>query len=111
MAIWEAGASAYLEGVDLSSERVAEGERKRKKLGVPGRFWAEDVNAVELEANRYDLIFLRPQLPPLSGVGARDGAIRPGPYPARPGHPGRVHRPTQFQWTDLQIELTAGSSR
>jgi SAM-dependent methyltransferase len=106
-AVWEAGASACLEGVDLSEERVAEGERLRREKGAPGRFWAEDVNALTLEPERYDLIFSAHsfhhflELEHVMEQVAR--ALTPRGLFILEEFVG----PTQFQWTDLQMGLTA----
>lgn len=108
IAVWEAGASAYLEGVDLSTERVAEGERKRKKLGVPGRFWAEDVNAVHLEADRYDLIFSAHSFHHFLELEHVMEQVAQALTPRGLFILEEFIGPTQFQWTDLQMELTAG---
>jgi SAM-dependent methyltransferase len=107
LAVWEAGASACLEGVDLSEERVAEGERLRREKGAPGRFWAEDVNALTLEQERYDLIFSAHsfhhflELEHVMEQVAR--ALTPRGLFILEEFVG----PTQFQWTDLQMGLTA----
>jgi SAM-dependent methyltransferase len=110
-AVWEAGASAVLEGVDISEARVAEGERQRQKIGAPGRFWAEDVNAIALEPDRYDLVFSAHsfhhflELEHVMEQTAR--ALTPRGLFILEEFVG----PTQFQWTDLQMGLTAGLLR
>lgn len=108
LAVWNEGASAHLEGVDISEGRVAEGERRRRETGAPGRFWAEDVNAIELEPGRYDLIFSAHsfhhflELEHVMEQTAR--ALTPRGLFILEEFVG----PTQFQWTDLQMEITAG---
>lgn len=108
VAVWGAGASAHLEGTDISEDRVAEGERQRQSLGAPGRFWADDVNALTLEPDRYDLIFSAHsfhhflELEHVMEQVAR--ALTPRGLFILEEFVG----PTQFQWTDLQIDLTAG---
>jgi SAM-dependent methyltransferase len=108
LAVWEAGASACLEGVDISEERVAEGERLRREIEAPGRFWAEDVNALTLEPGRYDLIFSAHSFHhflELEHVMEQVGkALAPRGLFILEEFVG----PTQFQWTDLQMGLTAG---
>jgi SAM-dependent methyltransferase len=106
LALWEAGGSRCLEGVDLSGERIAEAERWRREIGAPGRFWAEDVNAVTLEPGRYDLIFSAHSfhhflaLERVLEQSAR--ALTPNGLFILEEFVG----PTQFQWTDLQMNLT-----
>lgn len=107
LAAWEAGASACLEGVDISEERVAEGERLRQEKGAPGRFWAEDVNALTLPRERYDLIFSAHSFHhflELEHVMEQvAGALTPRGLFILEEFVG----PTQFQWTDLQMDVTA----
>lgn len=111
LAVWNEGASAHLEGVDISEDRVAEGERRRRETGAPGRFWAEDVNAITLEPGRYDLIFSAHsfhhflELEHVMEQTAR--ALTPRGLFILEEYVG----PTQFQWTDLQMEITAGLMR
>jgi SAM-dependent methyltransferase len=111
LAVWNEGASAHLEGVDISEGRVAEGERRRHETGAPGRFWAEDVNAITLDPDRYDLIFSAHsfhhflELEHVMEQTAR--ALTPRGLFILEEYVG----PTQFQWTDLQMEITAGLMR
>lgn len=108
LTVWNEGASACLEGVDISEDRVAEGERRRLEAGAPGGFRALDVNAIELEANRYDLIFSAHsfhhflELEHVMEQTAR--ALTPQGLFILEEFVG----PTQFQWTDRQMEITAG---
>lgn len=111
LAVWNEGASAHLEGVDISEDRVAEGERRRHEAGAPGRFWAEDVNAIELQPDRYDLIFSAHsfhhflELEHVMEQTARALTSR-GLFILE-----EYVGPTQFQWTGLQMEITAGLMR
>jgi SAM-dependent methyltransferase len=57
VAVFQAGATMQADGVDVSEERVAEGERTRALLNVPGRFNVEDVNTICLTPRSYDLVF------------------------------------------------------
>lgn len=105
LALWELGASACLEGVDISADRVAEGERLRLQIGAPGRFWAEDVNRLRLAPGRYDLIFSAHsfhhflELEHVMEQVAQ--ALTPGGLFILEEFVG----PTQFQWTNLQMDL------
>ena len=105
LAVWQAGASCYLEGFDISDDRVAEGERRRQSVGVPGHLWVEDVNNLALPENTYDLIFAchsfhhflkleRVMEQVLRALTTRGLFILE-----------EFVGPTQFQWTDLQIRL------
>lgn len=100
------GATREVEGLDASPERIAEAETRRTASRVPGRFWAGDVNTLKLEAGRYDLIvsshsyhhFL--ELERINEQVLR--ALTPGGLFILEEFVG----PTQFQWTDAQIEVT-----
>ena len=108
LAVWNEGASAHLEGVDISEDRVAEGERKRQSLGAPGRFWAEDVNALTLEPGRYDLIFSAHSFHHFLELEHVMEQVERALTPRGVFILEEFVGPTQFQWTDLQMELTAG---
>jgi SAM-dependent methyltransferase len=106
LAVWQAGSSAWLEGTDLSEERVAEGERERQRLGAPGRFWAADSNRLQLEPGRYELIFSAHSFHhflALEHILAQvEQALAPGGLFILEEFVG----PTQFQWTDAQMAIT-----
>ena len=38
ISVFKHGASTYVEGLDVSVDRVAEGERRRQESGIPGSF-------------------------------------------------------------------------
>ncbi len=78
------------------------------ELGVPGRFWAEDVNAVELEANRYDLIFSAHSFHHFLELEHVMEQVAQALTPRGLFILEEFIGPTQFQWTDLPMELTAG---
>ena len=104
--LYRLGAVLEIEGVDASAERVAEAEARRMREGAPGRFRVEDANRVVLEPGRYDLIcsshsfhhFLE-----LEHVMAQvlDALTPRGLFVLE-----EFVGPTQFQWTDAQIEIT-----
>lgn len=108
LAVWEAGASAHLEGIDISEDRVAEGERLRRSLDAPGRFWAEDVNALALEPGRYDLIFSAHSFHHFLELEHVMEQVERALTPRGLFILEEFVGPTQFQWTDLQMDLTAG---
>jgi ubiquinone/menaquinone biosynthesis C-methylase UbiE len=106
MRLYAAGATRELEGMDASPERVQEAERSRIANGAPGAFRTEDVNRLQLEPERYDLIvsahsfhhFL--ELEHVMAQVAR--ALTPRGLFILEEFVG----PTQFQWTDAQIDVT-----
>ena len=105
--LWESGGSACVEGIDISEERVAEGERRRQQRGAVGGFRADDVNAINLERGRYDLVFsahsfhhfleLEHVMEQVAEALTTRGLFILEEFVG----------PTQFQWTDLQMGLTA----
>ena len=95
-----------IEGADASAERVAEAEERRIRQAAPGRFRVEDVNRIVLTPGRYDLVcsahsfhhFLE-----LEHVMTQVlDALSPNGLFVLEEFVG----PTQFQWTDVQIEAT-----
>jgi SAM-dependent methyltransferase len=111
LALWQAGGSAHLEGIDISEERVAEGERLRRQHGAPGRFRAEDVNAVALEPGRYDLIFSAHSFHHFLELEHVMEQVAAALTPRGLFILEEFVGPTQFQWTDLQMGLTAALLR
>jgi SAM-dependent methyltransferase len=100
------GASEEIEGVDASPERIAEAERRRIIQLAPGRFWTDDANRLTLEPGRYDLIVSSHSyhhFVELEHVNAQViRALTPRGLFVLEEFVG----PTQFQWTDAQIEAT-----
>ncbi len=105
VAVFKAGATLEADGIDVSEDRVAEGERARAGLKMPGSFRVADVNACRLPARTYDLVFsshsfhhfeaLEHVMAQVHEALADDGLFILEEFVG----------PTQFQWTDLQIEL------
>jgi len=106
LGLFRLGCTGMVEGVDASAERVREAEKRRVAAGVPGGFRVGDVNRVELSPGSYDLIvsshsfhhFL--ELEHVMGQVA--GALTPRGLFILEEFVG----PTQFQWTDAQIDAT-----
>jgi SAM-dependent methyltransferase len=111
MALWEAGASKCLEGIDISEERVAEGERLRREAGAPGGFRAADVNTIALEPGRYDLIFSAHSFHHFLELEHVMEQVERALTPRGLFILEEFTGPTQFQWTDLQMGLTAALLR
>jgi len=105
ISVFNAGATLEANGIDVSDERVAEGERARAGLKMPGRFEVADVNACRLAPRAYDLIFsahsfhhfeaLEHIMAEVHEALTDDGLFILEEFVG----------PTQFQWTDLQIDL------
>lgn len=100
------GATSHIEGIDVSEDRIAEGERWRKGAGIPGGLRVEDINACSLPERTYDLIFsahsyhhfleLEHVNEQVHRALTDDGLFVLEEFVG----------PTQFQWTDTQINIT-----
>lgn len=105
LAVFQTGSASELHGIDISEDRVAEAERMRLEHGIPGEFRVADVNTASLPANSYDLIFSSHSLHhflALEHVMAQvHDALRPDGLFLLEEFVG----PTQFQWTDQQIDV------
>jgi SAM-dependent methyltransferase len=105
LAVFKAGSASELHGIDISEDRIAEAERARVAQGIPGEFRVADVNTVSLPKNAYDLIFSSHSFHhflALEHVMAEvHEALRPDGLFILEEFVG----PTQFQWTDRQIDV------
>jgi SAM-dependent methyltransferase len=103
--LFERHATREVAGVDLSADRVAEGEALRNALRAPGRFHVADANTVELPRSTYDLIFACHSFHHFQALehlmDQIHGALTPRGLFVLEEYVG----PTQFQWTDTQIAL------
>ena len=108
LSLAERGLCKRIEGFDVSAERIARAEAERERLGFAGSFRFGDANHPRFEAGAYDLVFschsfhhfLRLE----SILEEVRRSLRPGGLFVLEEFVG----PTQFQWTDLQIEVTRG---
>ena len=101
----QSGVTNYVEGYDVSDERIAEGERQRTALGIAGSFQVADINPLILPPDRYDLIFschsfhhfleLEHIMAQVNQALTADGLFVLEEFVG----------PTQFQWTDRQIAV------
>lgn len=102
------GTTREIEGVDLSAERLKQAEARRAEAGAPGRFFVGDVNRVRLEPGRYDLIVSAHSFHhflDLEDVMTQVlAALTPRGLFVLEEYVG----PTQFQWTDAQMEIVKG---
>lgn len=105
LSIYEQGGSTYLEGQDVSSERIAEAERSRMAQGIPGSFQAVDTNAVRLPASTYDLIFSCHSFHHFYELEHIMKQVHQSLTPRGFFILEEFVGPTQFQWTDQQIDL------
>jgi ubiquinone/menaquinone biosynthesis C-methylase UbiE len=105
LTVFKAGASKYIEGIDVSKDRVAEGEKQRQKLGVPGHLKVGDINTIQLSSHSYDLIFschsFHHFLELEHIMQQVHNALTPQGLFVLEEYVG----PTQFQWTNQQIDL------
>lgn len=97
--------SRSIEGIDVSPDRVAQGEHERRRRNAPGGFSVADVNAVELPESAFDLIFSCHSFHHFEALEhvmeEVNRALTPNGYFVLEEFVG----PTQFQWTDTQIGL------
>lgn len=103
--LFRAGASRYIEGIDISEERLAEAQRRLHDENIPGSFRAEDVNTIQLPANTYDLIFSYHSFHHFLNLEHIMEQVHQALTPRGLFVLEEFVGPTQFQWTELQIEL------
>ncbi|HEV7764710.1 MAG TPA: class I SAM-dependent methyltransferase, partial [Thermoanaerobaculia bacterium] len=105
LAVFQAGSASELHGIDISEDRIAEAERMRIEHAIPGEFRVADVNTASLPRNAYDLVFSSHSFHhflALEHVMAEvHDSLRPDGLFILEEFVG----PTQFQWTDRQIDL------
>lgn len=104
--LFQRGATRSIEGVDASEDRVREGEAVRTSLGAPGGFHVADANRVRIEPNSYDLIFSAHSFHHFLDLEAVMEQVRIGLTPRGLFILEEFVGPTQFQWTDTQIDVT-----
>jgi SAM-dependent methyltransferase len=107
MRLHEQGVSLSVDGFDISGDRVAEAERRRAACGAPGRFRVEDVNALTLPPDTYDLIFSAHSFHHFTALEHVMDQVRGALTPDGLFVLEEFVGPTQFQWTDVQIALVA----
>jgi SAM-dependent methyltransferase len=105
LSVLQAGSSRELHGIDISEDRITEAERMRIERGIAGGFRVADVNTAPLPPNTYDLIFSSHSFHhflELEHVMAQvHDALKPDGLFILEEFVG----PTQFQWTDRQIDV------
>lgn len=108
LGLWSAGVTRCVEGVDVSAERVAEAEKRRSALGIPGGFRVEDMNAVTLKTNTYDLIFSAHSFHHFLELEHIMEQVHEALTPGGVFILEEFVGPTQFQWSEEQIGITKG---
>jgi SAM-dependent methyltransferase len=105
MLLFENGWSRHIDGLDVSPDRVAEGERRRASAGAPGRLEVGDVNTIRMSPDTYDLIFSCHSFHHFQKLehvmDQVQASLTPNGYFVLEEFVG----PTQFQWTDAQIDV------
>ena len=105
LAVFTAGSTLEADGIDLSEERVAAGERMRAAHAMPGVFRVADVNTAILPANTYDLIFSSHSLHHFLSLEHVMSQVHDALTPEGLFILEEFVGPTQFQWTDQQIDV------
>jgi SAM-dependent methyltransferase len=103
--LFKVGGSDHIEGIDIGTDMVAQAEKLRRELGAPGRFWVGDVNTVKLPPNTYDLIFSCHAFHHFLELEHIMHQVHDALTPKGVFMLEEFVGPTQFQWTDQQIEL------
>jgi len=103
--VYKNGASRYIEGLDVSEDRIAEGERIRRELGILGSFQVTDTNYVKLPAEAYDLVFSCHSFHHFFELEHIMEQVHQSLTPRGLFILEEFVGPTQFQWTDQQIEI------
>jgi SAM-dependent methyltransferase len=98
-------------GLRRQPERIAEGEARRTASGVPGRFWAGDANTLKLEPGRYDLIVSSHSYHHFLELERINEQVLRALTPRGLFILEEFVGPTQFQWTDEQIEVSKALMR
>jgi SAM-dependent methyltransferase len=105
IAVFKAGSTLEADGIDVSEDRVAEGERMRAELRMPGTFRVADVNACKLPPRAYDLIFSAHSFHHFEALEHVMAEVHESLTDEGLFILEEFVGPTQFQWTGLQIEL------
>jgi SAM-dependent methyltransferase len=105
VAVFQAGSTREADGIDVSEDRIAEGERTRAAIGMPGQFRVTDVNTSRLAPNAYDLIFSSHSFHHFLELEHVMSEVRSALTPGGLFVLEEFVGPTQFQWTDQQIDL------
>ena len=105
LAVYNAGSTRELHGIDVSEERIAEAERMRIDKAIPGEFRVADVNTAFLPPETYDLIFSSHSLHHFLALEHVMAQVHEALTPDGLFILEEFVGPTQFQWTDAQIDV------
>jgi SAM-dependent methyltransferase len=106
--LYSLGAAREVEGMDASPERVQEAESRRAAARAPGKFAVGDANALVLQPERYDLIVSSHSFHHFLELERVMEQVLRALTPRGLFILEEFVGPTQFQWTDAQIESTRG---
>jgi SAM-dependent methyltransferase len=105
MSLFETGCSHAIDGLDVIESAIEVAEQSRRQQRAPGQFRVADINTVVLAPDTYDLVFSCHSFhhfAALEHIMAQiHDALTPDGFFVLEEFVG----PTQFQWTDVQIEL------
>ena len=105
LTVFQAGSSSFIEGIDVSEDRIAEAERRRQAIGAPGKFIVGDINTISLPANQYDLIFSGHSFHHFLKLEHVMQQVHDALTPNGLFILEEFVGPTQFQWTDEQMQV------
>jgi SAM-dependent methyltransferase len=105
LSVFEAGSTSETHGIDISEERIAEAERMRIAHGIPGQFRVADVNTASLPPDAYDLVFSSHSLHHFVALEHVMAQVHDALTPDGLFILEEFTGPTQFQWTDRQIDV------
>jgi SAM-dependent methyltransferase len=105
LSVFESGSTSETHGIDISEDRIAEAERMRVAHGIPGEFRVADVNTAPLPPDTYDLIFSSHSLHHFLALEHVMAQVHDALTPDGLFILEEFTGPTQFQWTDRQIEV------
>lgn len=103
--LFEHGWSRWVDGIDVSTDRVAEGQRRRAARGAPGEFRVADANSLTLPEHTYDLVFSCHSFHHFAALERVMDQVLASLTPRGFFVLEEFVGPTQFQWTDRQIEI------
>ncbi len=105
ISVFNEGASRYIDGLDVSEGRIAEGERLRQESGIPGNFRVADTNTVTLSPDTYELIFSCHSFHHFLNLEHIMQQVHNALTPHGLFVLEEFVGPTQFQWTDKQMDV------
>ena len=105
LAVYQNGSTAETHGIDISEDRIAEAERMRIANNIPGEFRVADVNTASLPPETFDLIFSSHSLHHFVALEHVMSQVHDALTPDGLFILEEFVGPTQFQWTDRQIDL------